>query len=256
MKKGIKLEFLIREKFPFSSNRKFAELADIPPTTLQGIFNRGIETVSIQNAKKIAKALNMTVDELDERLSVGSEITGSVGVDLEIQGKEGSKFIEVKIPTPEKIQEKTDVHYRASKQYALKTIDYYGNVSAGVPQTAESVKNAEKVDLPKILLGKNHTRDDMFAVRVNGESMNKLIPNGSIAICIPVKSIEEVKNEDIVIFTKDNETSMKRFYSTERATIFSPESTMGCFYDVVVDENTTDEININAKVVSYHTFLD
>lgn len=241
MKKGEKLQYLIKEKYPHLSNRKFAELADIPPTTLQGIFNRGIDNAAIQIVKKIANTLEMTVDDLDEQMN---------HPDLIVEGEHGTHIVEIKSAKPFQIYE------TASKTQSLKTMNYYGDVSAGLPTTVEGIKNAEQIDLPKMLLGKYVNRNDIFAVKVNGESMNKVIPNNSIAVCIPVESIDEVKNEDIVIFTKGNETSMKRFLTTNEAIIFSPESTLRCFFDVVVNKDTTDEIKVNAKVISYHAFLD
>lgn len=238
MKKGKKLEFLIKERFPYLSNRKFAEMAGVPPTTLQGIFIRGFDTVSISNAKKIAKALGMTVDALDDYLNDD---------DYDSEGfKEKSDVISDKLET----------YYAAAKKQTMKLINFYGHVSAGIPSTVEGVRHAEKIEFPKVLLGDYQDRDDIFAMRVNGESMNKVIPNSSVVICIPVKNIEEVKNEDIVIFTKDNETSMKRFFATKEAIIFSPESNLRCFYDVVIDRDTLSEVNINAKVISCNILLD
>ena len=232
MKKGEKLQDLIKEKYPHLSNRKFAELADVPPTTLQGIFNRGIDNANIQIVKKISNALQITVDELDRTMN--SEY------------HPGEHEIDHILPL--------SIYQKA--QQSLKTMNYFGDVSAGIPTTVEGINHAEQIDLPKVLLGKYSNRNDLFAVKVNGESMNKVIPNNSIAICIPVDSIDEIKNEDIVIFTKGNETSMKRFLTTNEAIIFSPESTLRCFFDVVVNKDTTDEIKVNAKVISYHAFLD
>lgn len=246
MKKGEKLEVLIKEKYPHLSNRKFAELADIPPTTLQGLFNRGIENANIQIVKKVAHALELTVDELVELMYNPDSIM------LIEEERSPYKIKELKL---EPIRH-TIFPRPISKHLHLRTINYFGDVSAGIPTSVEGIKNAERIDLPIALLGKYSARNDIFAVKVNGESMNKVIPNNSIAICIPVESIEELKNEDIVIFTKNNETSMKRFITTPEAIIFSPESTLRCFYDVVVDKNTTDEVTVNAKVISYHAFLD
>lgn len=238
MKKGKKLEFLIKARFPYLSNRKFAEAAGVPPTTLQGVFNRGFDTVSISNAKKIAKALGVTVDALEEYLSNDN---------YELEGfREKSNVVSNNL----------EIYYASVKKQTMKSIDFFGHVSAGIPSSMEGIRHAEKIELPKVLLGKYQDRNDIFAMRVNGESMNRIIPNASIVICVPVANMDEVKNEDIVIFTKDNETSMKRFITTSEAIIFSPESNLRCFYDVVVERNTTNEVNINAKVISYHTFLD
>lgn len=253
MKKGEKLEVLIKEKYPHLSNRKFAELADIPPTTLQGLFNRGIDNAAIQIVKKVANALDLTVDELDQwmkRDEYPIVVTKPDGRYMMIFGSPQDFHLE------KNSNESMEIYNEAVRNSSLKTMNYFGDVSAGIPTTIEGIKNAEQIDLPKVLLGKYSNRNDVFAVKVNGESMNLVIPNNSIAICIPVESMDELKDEDIVIFTKDNETSIKRFITTPEAIIFSPESTFRGFYDVVVNKDTTDEVTVNAKVISYHAFLD
>jgi hypothetical protein len=48
----------------YKSIREFTQVADIPYTTMDSIFKRGIENSSISNIMKICKVLNISVDAL------------------------------------------------------------------------------------------------------------------------------------------------------------------------------------------------
>jgi len=107
------------------------------------------------------------------------------------------------------------------------------------------------------MLGKYANRKDLFVLKVNGESMNKVIPNGSYVVCKPIE-IEELKEDDIVIFSHDNEYSMKRFRRDEEnhLLIFSPESTDRKYHDIVIPYDTMNDLKIYAKVIWYAVTLD
>lgn len=135
----------------------------------------------------------------------------------------------------------------------------YGNIAAGALSTVDPVtkENVEYIKLPKIMLGKYSNRKDLFALKVNGESMNKVIPNGSYVICKPIQN-DELKEDDVVIFSHDNEYSMKRFRRDEenRLLIFSPESTDRKYHDIVIPYDTMNDLKIYAKVVWYAVVLN
>ena len=107
------------------------------------------------------------------------------------------------------------------------------------------------------MLGKYSNRKDLFALKVNGESMNKVIPNGSYVVCKPIQN-DELKEDDVVIFSHDNEYSMKRFRRDEenRLLIFSPESTDRKYHDIVIPYDTMNDLKIYAKVVWYAVILN
>jgi hypothetical protein len=48
----------------YKSIREFTQVADIPYTTIDSIFKRGIDKSSISNILKICKVLNLSVDAL------------------------------------------------------------------------------------------------------------------------------------------------------------------------------------------------
>lgn len=57
-----KLKLLILSRY--KSIREFTIAIDIPYTTIDSIFRRGIDNSSVSNIKKICDALNISVDAL------------------------------------------------------------------------------------------------------------------------------------------------------------------------------------------------
>lgn len=136
--------------------------------------------------------------------------------------------------------------------------DYFdANVSAGLPESIDGT-NAKTIKIPKRLAGKWANDKDVKIVRINGESMNRVIPNGSLIGFKPV-SISELRDGDIVLFNDDYEYSVKRFYNNfaERKLIFRPDSTDTLsFTDHVVKYENAGSLKIEGKVVMYLVELD
>ena len=242
------LEELIKLKFPNLSKRKFSELAGIPSSTLQSMINRGIENASVVNVIKVAKTLDMDVEELmNYKTDINHQSEEKIYIDFD-------KYNKANIIKEEHI-EYLEAYKEATDKHSLNSTNFYGSISAGEPTSIEGVLNAEQINLPKVMLGKYADRDGVFLMKVNGESMNRIIPNGSYVACVPVEPYE-LKDKDIVIYSKNNESSMKRYRKTPNAIIFSPESTYDDFFDVVVPNDTTEDVRIHAKVILYTVALD
>lgn len=126
---------------------------------------------------------------------------------------------------------------------------YPVSVSAGVPVDIGSVTDAETISVPDVILGRHAGSKDIFFTRVNGESMNKIIPDGSL---IAVKRVtpDQIKNGDIVVYSNGYDFSVKRFYEFEDKLIFKPESTDPSFTDHVLSK-TNEDLRIHGKVVTY-----
>lgn len=131
-------------------------------------------------------------------------------------------------------------------------IDDY--VSAGSPVNIEGMKDVPNIYVPDELLGSYAGSKRLFFLKVNGESMNKIIPNGSTIGVISYDSINDIKNGDIVVYsTEDHSFAVKYFYKKEDKLIFRPSSTLDCYYDLVF--NIEDNIQIIGKVVIYSVIL-
>ena len=118
------------------------------------------------------------------------------------------------------------------------------------PFTANDVK---KISLPDSVMGKYSGNSNIIIIRVNGESMNRVIPNGSLIAIEKVDSIFDIKNGDIVVFQDCGDMAIKRFYNNKekQTIIFTPESTNKSFYPTSYSYNDLSNIKIIGKVVIY-----
>lgn len=120
-------------------------------------------------------------------------------------------------------------------------------VAAGIPCTIEGRKELPTIGISDAIMGKYAGNKHILIMRVNGESMNKVIPSGSF---IAVKTDIEVKNlkdGDLVVFGKEHEYSLKRFYDANDRIIFKPDSSDPRFTDHVYNKN--DSVFIVGRVV-------
>lgn len=212
MKRGEKLHFFMEEKGYNKST--LSKEADVPYTTLDSMLKNNLKNSSIDNVIKICRVLGIKVEDLmEDRHSLVSE--GRVEYNSE-----------------------TD-------EYSYFPI----SISAGLPINVEPIVEGEKISIPKELLGKYARNKDIYFMKVNGESMNKVIPHGSI---IAVKQIEinELKNGDIVVYSDCYDYSVKRFFDIGDKIVFKPESTDPMFYDTVFDK-VNEDLRIHGKVVTY-----
>lgn len=120
-------------------------------------------------------------------------------------------------------------------------------VASGIPCTIEGRKELPTIGISDAIMGKYAGNKHILIMRVNGESMNNVIPSGSF---IAVKTDIEVKNlkdGDLVVFGKEHEYSLKRFYDANDRIIFKPDSSDPRFTDHVYNKN--DSVFIVGRVV-------
>lgn len=122
-------------------------------------------------------------------------------------------------------------------------------ISAGIPLNVDSVEDYESITIPDEILGKHSGSKDIFFMRVNGESMNKIIPDNSL-IAIKKCSLEDLKNGDIVVYSNGYDYSVKSFFMAEEKIIFRPNSTNPVFTDHIVDK-ANEELRLHGKVITY-----
>lgn len=129
-------------------------------------------------------------------------------------------------------------------------------VSAGIPNSIEGYSSLEQIQIPDLFLGRYAGRKDILVMRVNGDSMNKLIPDGSIIIVLTNINISSLTSEDIVVFSYDYEYSVKKMIKNkkENTLIFRPESYDDCFKDLIVNYEDPN-LQIIGKVIMYNVVL-
>lgn len=134
-------------------------------------------------------------------------------------------------------KEKLNINkHSVSKQYYMCPV--YGQISAGQPNWAE--ENIEgrlpiDIDLMNIVNPEEH-----FFLRVNGESMNKVIRNGAFALIHKQDSVEN--GEIAVVLVNGFDATLKKFIKQGDLIILEPESNDDNFKTQVYDKNTSIKV--------------
>lgn len=128
-------------------------------------------------------------------------------------------------------------------------------ISAGSPATVDAITpdELEQVAIPDAVMGKWAGHSDISLMRANGDSMNRVIPNGSLIGVRKIDEISDLKNGDIVVFDCDGEYAVKRFFNDKqnRTYIFQPDSDRDGFFPVTHSYDDEDLVAIVGKVVMY-----
>lgn len=206
-----------------------------------------IEKVVSENIQKLIKEYNLTHQDLATIAGVSVSTVG--------------KWILEKASPRMGAIERISNHFQIPKSYILKEDDYElpnllseykyfpAYVSAGLPNDVEAITEYETISIADKIMGKYANSKDIYFIKINGESMNKIIPHNSLVAVRPVSSIHDLKTGDIVVYRKDGEYAVKRLVIDDDKWIFKPESTDDTFYDDVVYKD--DDVTIKGKVVLY-----
>ena len=130
-------------------------------------------------------------------------------------------------------------------------------ISAGLPLNVDGITESETISIPDAIMGKYAGNKDIFITRINGDSMNKTMPDGSLIAVRPV-SLENLKNGDIVVYSNEYEYSVKYFYHDEehKRYVFRPHSDDRVFADDIYSYDNAENLQIHGKVVLYIVELD
>lgn len=177
----------IREEKGYSV-RQVALNSGMSPSYLSRIENGYRDLPTNKTLYKIAKGLRISNDDI---LKIAGIVDGSTQLNI--------------VPSKESIE-----------------IPIYGRISAGYPQGAEEdIDGHIQVDDEIV---ERYGSDELLALRVDGESMNKVIPNGAVAILAKIDTAD-ISNGDIcgVIINGDSAT-LKHVYMYPDRIRFEPDS--------------------------------
>jgi len=127
-------------------------------------------------------------------------------------------------------------------------------ISAGIPQDVEPITKKQKISISDHVMGKHAGRSDITFLKVDGDSMDNIIPDGSLIAYEPVSDAYKLHNGDIVVYSNDYEYSVKHYYKHNDTLVFKPNSTNPIHHDQTY--NIDDNITIHGKVVLYIVNLD
>lgn len=198
------------------------------------------------------KEMGITQKELAERVKVSAST---------ITRYEKGQFEDVKIPILGAIAKTLSVNplwlcLQTNQKSLIRPTTMYTTVhyaesglSAGEPNDIEGINNLSDLKIPDALMGKYRQRDDIILASVNGDSMNRVIPDGSkIAILTGIEK-EEIHNDDIVAVFYDGGFTVKRFYSDGNKIILSPDSTNRKFQPIIIARDS--DYQVIGKVVLF-----
>lgn len=110
----------------------------------------------------------------------------------------------------------------------------YGQISAGVPNWAEECIEGRLPIDPSLMDIVNP--EECFFLRVNGESMNKVINNGAYAL---VRKTDWVENGEIaVVLVNGYDATLKKFTKQNDVIVLEPMSSDSSFQVQIYDKNT------------------
>lgn len=135
------------------------------------------------------------------------------------------------------------------------TYNYYPEkISAGLPMHMKGITESNEIEVPNSVMGRWSGDKNIYMMRINGESMNKSIPDGSLIAVKPIDKFN-LKEGDIVVYSVNGDYSVKQYYRDGNQIIFRPNSTDPRFYDYITSVEN-DDLTIHGKVVVYIVELD
>nr|WP_297394502.1 XRE family transcriptional regulator [uncultured Peptostreptococcus sp.] len=133
------------------------------------------------------------------------------------------------------------------------------SISAGSLENIDSIQEYELISLSDKILGKYARSKNIILLKINGESMNNIIPNGSyIIVDASRNTIHDIKDRDIVVFSENGSYSVKRYIndSANQRILFKPDSTDDTFTAIEVKYENSENLRLIGKVVKYIVNLD
>lgn len=128
---------------------------------------------------------------------------------------------------------------------ATQNIPAYGLIHAGSPTFADEHIIGETT-VPDRLI-KDYGKETLFALKVQGDSMSRVIAPNFIAV---FAKDAQVENGDIVAVLIDGEdAAIKRFRKTSRAVLFEPDSFNPSYKPIIFSSDAIQDYHILGKYV-------
>ncbi|MGM9925208.1 MAG: LexA family protein [Bacillus sp. (in: firmicutes)] len=211
--------------------------------------------IIVENIKKYLKQNGMTQGQLAEKIGIAKSTMSDY---MHYRSKPGAGVLEKMAAVFGVAKSDIDTTYKNSipiiedgeinmvkdddESYLLnqKRIPILGNIAAGVP--LEAIQNiVDVINSPYPI----HKSDKTFGLVVNGESMNKIVPNGHYAI---IREQPEVENGEIAaVFINNCDATLKRVYKFTDLIVLEPFSHDPTFKDQYYTNENCDDIKILGK---------
>ena len=213
-----KLDFLMGKMK--INKRKLSQISGVPYTTIVGFYKKGYENTKISTIRKIASALDVSLDYLvDESISDEhyrpqikktpsdelSEEAVKVARDYSELDQPGKNVVRVVIAEEGKrvTAERERRQVAPAEPQETRYIPlYYTPAAAGLTSPAEGE------DFEYVEVGKDVPWNTDFAVKIAGDSMEPYIRDGAIVYV----NRQPIMNGDVGIWCVDGEMICKQYY--------------------------------------------
>ena len=206
---------------------ELAERVNIPASTLSGYFAER-STPTAGNIQKLADYFRVNKSDIDPRYNY--EI---------LQSSNKNNFVRESTP-----------RYNADYEYKYFPV----SVSAGALENIDGQLDYTPMVLPDEMLGKYAGNKNIIILKVNGESMNNIIPNGSyIVVDTSKKHASDIKDRDIVVIAENGLYTVKRYINdpTNERFIFKPDSSDDTYFPIEISYDRASEIELIGRVIKY-----
>lgn len=195
------------------------------------------------NLKKIRQEHEMTQEELAKKINTSRSNIANYENDKNMPSIETlNNLSEVLNCSTDYLLGKSDIRNNTSnidesdKKFYMCPV--YGQISAGQPNWAEECIEG-RLPLDPNLMGIVNPEEHFF-LRVNGESMNKIIRNGAFALIHKQDVVDD--GEIAVVLVNGYDATLKKFTRQGEMIILEPESTDDSFKTQVYDKTTPIKI--------------
>lgn len=210
--------------------------------------------IIVENIKKLLKQHDMTQSELANRIGIARSTMSDY---MNYRSKPGAGSLEKMAAVFGVTKSDIDTTYKNTKveivdgelqlvqekpiEYNLKQeIPIIGKIAAGTP--LEAVQDiVDRITPPY----KTNNVDELFGLVVNGESMNKIVPNGHYAV---LKKQPDVENGEIAaVIVNGHYATLKKVYKFTDLMVLEPCSHDESFKDQQFSQDNCEDIKIIGK---------
>lgn len=185
-----------------------------------------------ESLEKIAKFLNVTIQTISNYETEKRDMTPDTILKLSEYFGVSTDYLLGKSD----IRNTTSNIAESNKKFYMCPV--YGQISAGQPNWAEECIQG-RLPLDPDLMGIVNPEEHFF-LRVNGESMNKIIRNGAFALIHKQDIVDD--GEIAVVLVNGYDATLKKFTRQGDMIILEPQSTDETFKTQVYDKTTPIKI--------------
>ena len=216
--------------------------------------------------KRLRKKNNLTQEELGTKLGIKKSAIRKYekGEVENIKKSNIIKLAKIFNVTPSYLMGWEDDSEDNEKVETIPTtvLTYFDNicVNCSSPIISEcSDIEVQEASISNNILGKYANNSNLVAIKSRGDSMDEIIPEGSVIIIQKLLPFENVQTGDIVMYSFEDCWSIKEFIKKDDCVIFRPHSTNKRHKDNVYTfedmENGMEVPKIIGKVVFYGVSL-